>query len=152
MRVGAVMALALACSWPLPLLAAEDAAPNALVRQGAELFKQQDYEGARAAFARAYALDPKATTLFNLALSELNSDHPVEAARDLRDYLTHSEEPVTVTTLFARDVFTLLEKIGPVVAASSGSKGGTDSRFRFRATAGVGKREPETTVYRDTVR
>ena len=93
MRIRAVMALVLACSWPLPSLAAEDAAPNALVRKGAELFKQQDYEGARAAFARAYELDPKATTLFNLALSELNSDHPVEAAKDLRDYLTHSEEP-----------------------------------------------------------
>jgi hypothetical protein len=92
-RVRAVMAVALACSWPLPSLAAEDAAPNALVRQGAELFKQEDYEGARTAFARAYELDPKATTLFNLALSELNSDHPVEAARDLRDYLSHSEEP-----------------------------------------------------------
>jgi hypothetical protein len=92
-RVGAVIALALACSWPLPALAAEDASPNAFVRKGAELFKQQDYEGARGAFARAYELDPKATTLFNLALSELNSDHPVEAAKDLREYLTHSEEP-----------------------------------------------------------
>jgi hypothetical protein len=59
---------------------------------------------------------------------------------------------VTVTTLFAGAVFTLLEKIGAVVAASSESKRGTDSRFRFGATAGVGKREPGTTVYRDTVR
>jgi hypothetical protein len=87
------MALVLACSWPLPSLAAEDPSPIALVRKGQEFFKQHDYEGARAAFARAYELDPKAPTLFDLALSELNSDHPVEAARDLRDYLTHSEEP-----------------------------------------------------------
>jgi hypothetical protein len=87
------MALALACLWPLPSLAAEDAAPIAFVRKGEELFKQQDYEGARAAFARAYELDPKAPTLFDLALSELNSDHPVEAAKDLREYLTHAEEP-----------------------------------------------------------
>ena len=59
---------------------------------------------------------------------------------------------VTVTTLFARDVFTLLEKIGPVDAASWRSRRGTDSRFRFRATAGVGKRESGTTVYRGTGR
>jgi hypothetical protein len=77
----------------VPSLAAEDAAPGALVRKGAELFQQHDYEGARAAFARAYELDPKAPTLFDLALSELNADHPVEAAKDLREYLTHGEEP-----------------------------------------------------------
>lgn len=93
MRVRAVMALVLACLWPLPSLAAEDTSPIALVRKGEELFKQHEYEGARAAFARAYELDPKAPTLFDLALSELNSDHPVEAAKDLREYLTHGEEP-----------------------------------------------------------
>ncbi len=93
MRARAVIALALAFSFPLPSRAAEDSAPNALLRRGAELFKQQDYEGARAAFAQAYELEPKAPTLFNLALSELNADHPVEAAKDLREYLTHAEEP-----------------------------------------------------------
>ena len=41
---------------------------------------------------RAYALDPKASTLFDLG-AELNaSNHPVEAAVH-RAYLTHTEEP-----------------------------------------------------------
>jgi tetratricopeptide (TPR) repeat protein len=89
----AVMVFLLAVSWSAAALAADEPTPNALLRQGAELFKQQDYEGARAAFARAYELAPKAPTLFNLGLSELNSDHPVEAAKHLREYLTHAEEP-----------------------------------------------------------
>jgi len=78
-------------SWPPAALGADEA--NALLRQGAELFKREDYEGARAAFARAYELEPKAATLFNLGLSELNADHPVEAAAHLREYLTHADEP-----------------------------------------------------------
>jgi tetratricopeptide (TPR) repeat protein len=81
----------LAASWPAAALGANEA--NALLRQGAELFKREDYEGARAAFARAYELEPKGATLFNLGLSELNADHPVEAAAHLREYLTHTDEP-----------------------------------------------------------
>jgi hypothetical protein len=88
-----LLALVVVWSWPAPLLAADEATPNALLRKGAELFKGQDYESARAAFARAYELDPKPATLFDLAVSELNSDHPVDAAKHLREYLTHGEEP-----------------------------------------------------------
>jgi hypothetical protein len=88
-----VLAVALLAAWPSAAGAAGDATPNALVRKGAELFKNEDYEGARTAFARAYAVDPKASTLFNLALSELHADHPVEATKHLREYLMHSEEP-----------------------------------------------------------
>jgi tetratricopeptide (TPR) repeat protein len=88
-----VMMFLLAVSWPSAAMAADEPTPNALLRQGAQLFKQQDYEGARAAFAHAYELEPKAATLFNLGLSELNSDHPVEAAKHLREYLAHTEEP-----------------------------------------------------------
>jgi tetratricopeptide (TPR) repeat protein len=87
------LAVALAALWPASSQAADEPTSNAWLRQGAELFKKQDYEGARAAFARAYELEPKAATLFNLALSELNADHPVEAVQHLREYLTHAEEP-----------------------------------------------------------
>jgi tetratricopeptide (TPR) repeat protein len=80
-------------SWPTLVLAADDPAASALVLQGGDLFKRENYEGARAAFARAYEIDPKAATLFDLALSELNGDHPVEAAAHLREYLTHADEP-----------------------------------------------------------
>jgi hypothetical protein len=86
-----LLAMILAASWPAAALGADEA--NAFLRQGAELFKREDYEGARAAFARAYELEPKAATLFNLGLCELSADHPVEAAAHLREYLTHTDEP-----------------------------------------------------------
>jgi hypothetical protein len=91
MKGWALMAVVLATVWPTTSLAADD--PVALLGQGTDLFRRADYEGARAAFARAYELDPKPATLFNLGLSELNSNHPVEAAAHLRAYLTHTEEP-----------------------------------------------------------
>jgi hypothetical protein len=93
MKRRVLLAILLAYSWPTSSQAADEPTSNALIREGAELFKHQDYEAARAAFARAYELDPKAATLFNLGLSELNSDHPVQAAAHLREYLTHADEP-----------------------------------------------------------
>lgn len=93
MKGWALAAVALAAAWPTASLAADDPTPVALLDQGADLFRHGDYEGARAAFARAYELDPEPATLFNLGLSELNSNHPVEAAAHLRAYLTHTEEP-----------------------------------------------------------
>jgi tetratricopeptide (TPR) repeat protein len=83
----------LVASWPALALAADDPTATALVLQGGDLFKHENYEGARAAFARAYEIDPKAATLFDLALSELNTGRPVEAAAHLREYLTRAEEP-----------------------------------------------------------
>jgi len=88
-----LMVAMILASWPTLVLAADDPAASALVLQGGDLFKRENYEGARAAFARAYEIDPKAATLFDLALSELNADHPVEAAAHLREYLTRAEEP-----------------------------------------------------------
>jgi tetratricopeptide (TPR) repeat protein len=87
------MVAMLVASWPTLALAADDPTASALILQGGDLFKRENYEGARAAFARAYEIDPTAATLFNLALSELNADHPVEAAAHLREYLTHADEP-----------------------------------------------------------
>ena len=88
-----LVALAVACTWSSESLGAEEATANALLREGAQLFLHQDYEGARGAFARAYALEPRPATLFNLALSELNAGHPVEAVAHFRDYVTHTDEP-----------------------------------------------------------
>ena len=63
-------------------------AADALISTGVERYTRHDYEGARDAFARAYELDPSQVgTLFNLALAELQSSHPVEAVRHLRAYL-----------------------------------------------------------------
>ncbi len=93
MKRRVLLAVIVAWSWTAPALATDEPTANALVRQGADLFKHENYEGARTAFARAYELEPKAATLFNLALSELSSEHPVEAAAHLREYLTHTDEP-----------------------------------------------------------
>lgn len=87
-----IVAIILA-SAPTLALAADNPTASALVLQGGDLFKRENYEGARAAFARAYEIDPKAATLFDLALSELNADRPVEAAAHLRAYLTRADEP-----------------------------------------------------------
>ncbi|MGH7437877.1 MAG: hypothetical protein ACRENE_19535 [Polyangiaceae bacterium] len=93
MRGWVVVAAMIVAACPRLVLAADGPSAPTLVVQGADLFTHGDYEGARTAFARAYELDPKATTLFDLALSELNADHPVEAAAHLRAYLMHAEEP-----------------------------------------------------------
>jgi hypothetical protein len=77
----------------------------ALVRQGAERFKEHQYEAARVAFAQAYELDPLPGTLLNLGLAELSANHPVEAAQHLRKYLElpgqprEKKEAVTTTWL-----------------------------------------------------
>ena len=92
-RACVLVALAVACTWSRPSFGADDEVANALLREGAELFKHEDYEGARGAFARAYELEPRPATLFNLALSELNAGHPVEAVAHWREYVTHPGEP-----------------------------------------------------------
>jgi tetratricopeptide (TPR) repeat protein len=92
-RYRIVFVAMLVASWPTLAFAADDPTASVLVLQGGDLFKRENYEGARAAFARAYEIDPKAATLFDLALSELNADHPVEAAAHLREYLTRADEP-----------------------------------------------------------
>jgi hypothetical protein len=54
---------------------------------------RQDYEGARVALRKAYALSPRADTTLRLGIAELQSGHPVEAVQHLREYLKHTEEP-----------------------------------------------------------
>jgi hypothetical protein len=56
---------------------------------------RQDYEGARVALRKAYALNPRADTTLRLGIAELQSGHPVEAVEHLREYLKHTEEPET---------------------------------------------------------
>jgi hypothetical protein len=76
---------------------AQDAGAD-LLRLGREAYSHKDYEAARVALAHAYALDPKASTLLELGLAELESDHPVEATQHLREYLTHTEVPAEKLT------------------------------------------------------
>lgn len=84
------MALGLLSAGTLVARSASAADPGAaapLVAEGIEHFRQQDYEAARTAFSRAYALDPVPSTLMDLALAELQSGHPVDAVRHLRQFV-----------------------------------------------------------------
>jgi hypothetical protein len=65
--------------------------PDALVVRGVDRYKHEDYEGARAAFARAFELSAKTALLFNLALAEVQSGHAVDAVKHFRDYLNEPD-------------------------------------------------------------
>ena len=56
-------------------------------KEGAAAFAKADYEGARAAFERAFALTHELKTLQSLGEAELRSGHVVEAARHLSQFL-----------------------------------------------------------------
>jgi hypothetical protein len=59
----------------------------AMYKEGADRYRHKDFEGARAALARAWALDPVPKYLWDLAVVESSSDHPVEALEHFRRYL-----------------------------------------------------------------
>src|SRR5215469_2914549 len=52
---------------------------QARFEEGLVRVKDGDFEGARVSFAQAYAVLKKADILWNLALAEQKSGHPVEA-------------------------------------------------------------------------
>jgi hypothetical protein len=54
--------------------------------EGLQRYGARDFEAARAAFLQAYALVPAVDVLYNLAMSELRGEHPVEALAHLRAY------------------------------------------------------------------
>jgi hypothetical protein len=65
---------------------------NTLIESGFERYKRRDYEGARTVFARAHEVDPSEVgILFNLALAELHSGHPVDAANHLRAFIASTQ-------------------------------------------------------------
>jgi hypothetical protein len=72
---------------------AADPAPDALVSQGVEAFRHQDYEAARIDFGRAYELAPNTPTLLNLALAELQSGHALIAVKHFRQVLRARDLP-----------------------------------------------------------
>jgi hypothetical protein len=75
-----------------PCWAGDAEAATALGRDGVEHFRRQEYEAARAAFERAYELEPTADTLLDLGLAELNAGKPVQAAGHLRAYVTWTRD------------------------------------------------------------
>jgi hypothetical protein len=69
-----------------------DGAVDALMATGIDRYKRHDYEGARAIFARAHEVSPSEVgILFNLALAEIQSGHPVDAATHLRAFMASSQ-------------------------------------------------------------
>src|ERR1700733_14564367 len=52
---------------------------KARFEEGLKRYEAQDFEGARVAFQQAYSVLPAVDILYNLALSELRSNRPVEA-------------------------------------------------------------------------
>jgi tetratricopeptide (TPR) repeat protein len=64
---------------------------SAWIAQGVALFREQQFEAAREAFAHAYEVDPQSETLAKLGLTELRAGHPVEAAQHLREYTARSD-------------------------------------------------------------
>jgi hypothetical protein len=67
---------------------AQDGEAATLIDTGIERYKKHDYEAARFLFGRAHEIDPSETgILFNLALAELQSGHPVDAAKHFRTFI-----------------------------------------------------------------
>jgi hypothetical protein len=100
--LGTIAAILAALS-PSPARAADEDDPKALVVRGVERYKHEDYEAARAAFARAYELAPSTRTLFNLCLAELLSLHPLESVRHMRAYIAAPDaEPEKIEILKAK--------------------------------------------------
>ncbi|HLY84329.1 MAG TPA: hypothetical protein VKQ71_15185 [Acidimicrobiales bacterium] len=67
---------------------AQNGEVKTLIDTGLERYKRQDYEGARAIFARAHEVEPSEVgILFNLALAELHAGHPLDAANHLRTFI-----------------------------------------------------------------
>jgi tetratricopeptide (TPR) repeat protein len=55
--------------------------------EGLKRYEKGDFEGARVAFQQAYAVLHAVDILYNLALSELRSNRPVEALHHLQEYV-----------------------------------------------------------------
>jgi hypothetical protein len=55
--------------------------------EGLKRYESGDFEGARVAFQQAYAVLHAVDILYNLALSELRSNRPVEALHHLQEYV-----------------------------------------------------------------
>src|SRR5688572_14542791 len=60
---------------------------EARFREGLARVQSNDFEGARLAFAQAYAVLKSADVLWNLALSEHKSNHPLEALGHFKEYV-----------------------------------------------------------------
>ncbi len=92
LRLATIMAIiGLGPAWPALVAAQDD--DKTLMEKGTAYFLREDYEDARRVFSSAYELNRRADILLKLGLAELQSDHPVEAANHLVEYLKHEDQP-----------------------------------------------------------
>ncbi len=78
-----------------PLAHAQDAATDIArqrYKEGVAAFDAGKFEDARVAFLQAYALKRHPAVLLNLGLSELKSNHPVDAGNHLTQFLRESTD------------------------------------------------------------
>lgn len=73
-------------------LSATDEA-NARFQTGLKYYDNHDFESARLAFKQAHAVLQKPSILLNLALSELYSNHPLDAIVHFEDYIKDPSTP-----------------------------------------------------------
>lgn len=117
--------LAVALSLATTSARAQDPRPGAEAHfaEGKKLYAQGKIEEARTQFSLAYELHPSANALWNLAVAELHSHHPLDAVRHLRRY-------VALTDAAPRDVSTAKDKLIPQAEKET-------SRIRLQASPGA---------------
>jgi len=109
---------------PLPVRAADDKATReaeARFAEGLSRVKMQDYEAARLSFEQAYAVLHRPLILWNLALSEEKSGHPLDALAHFRQ-VSHEAASDADRTSAQRHVDALLAQLSRIdVQAPSGT-------------------------------
>ena len=75
--------------------AADVAAARELFRQGARAAQSDNWEEARKAYERSYALRPSALTRYSLALAQMNTARLVEALENFRAFLREPMDAVS---------------------------------------------------------
>lgn len=88
----AVLASALVLALPSVSLAQENTArARSQFEAGVAAARAERWEEARRAFEESYRLSPRPATLLNLAGAQAHTAHPVEAARNYRQFLANAD-------------------------------------------------------------
>ncbi|MDB4946156.1 MAG: hypothetical protein JWP97_5690 [Labilithrix sp.] len=114
-----VLAAAVTASGPaLAQLSATDEA-NARFQTGVKYYEQRDFESARLAFAQSYAVLQKPSILMNLGLSEVYSNHPLEAIPHLEQFIKDASSPADRRERARRALEEAMKKTGHLAVKAS---------------------------------
>jgi hypothetical protein len=95
---------------------------DARFNEGLKAYDRGDYEGARTAFLQAQAIDPRASQLRNLALTELHTHRPLDALRHLRAYIADAGTPPDARAASERNLASAYAQTGHLsITAPEGS-------------------------------